>query len=126
MGLQSLGGGAQKLNEGAAGHIGDGGIELYDNADDVRREKCNSPGADDARIFIFLSGNLVRGSVEVADVAGVECGDMHLKIFLSRPLEGRVAHEVQRREIQQGGEPFGGYPPLHHTKIAQPVLILTR
>ena len=68
-----------------------GGV-TYEKVDE--RDKGNSSGEDEARAVIFLSGELVNEGVDVADVAGVECGDMHPKVLLARLPEGRVAQKL--------------------------------
>ena len=68
--------------------------QLQDDAGNGGRDKGNSSGEDEARAVIFLSGELVNEGVDVADVAGVECGDMHPKVLLARLPEGRVAQKL--------------------------------
>ena len=52
--------------------------QLQNDAGDGSRDEGESLGADDVRASIFLSGDLVRVGVEVAEVDGVDCGVMHL------------------------------------------------
>ena len=100
--------------------------QLQNDAGDGSRDEGESLGADDVRASIFLSGDLVRVGVEVAEVDGVECGDMHLKLLPARSPEGCVACEVPWRELHQGWDPLGGEIPLHSPKVPQPILVLTR
>ena len=67
----------------------------------------------------------MREVVDVTEVDGVECSDVHLNLLLTCPLEGRVERKLQRREIHQGLYTFGGELPLHCSNAAHPILILT-
>ena len=49
---------------------------------------------DEAKAFIFLSGDLLREGVEVEEVAGVECCDVHLKLLLDCASEGCITCKV--------------------------------
>ena len=68
----------------------------------------------------------MSGDVKVTEVAGSECGDVKLKRFLAITLEGRVAREVQQKELYQGEETSGGKIPLHCPEVAWPVLLSMR
>ena len=100
--------------------------KFQDDAGDDARDKGESSGADEARDFIFFLGDLMHGGVEVAEVAGVKCGDMRLKLLPDLSPEGCIVCEVQWCELHQYLELLGGDLPLHIPKATQPVLILTR
>ena len=86
--------------------------QLQDDAGDGGGGEGASPGAYNVGPFIFLSGNLVRGVVEVAEVAGVEFGDMHLKSSRISPWKAAFQAKCSSMSFVRVGSPSGGSPPF--------------